>query len=91
MRKPIIAVVGMLAIAVLSTAAQQKMAVPIGTLEGIVVDAHDKPVANASVTIQTSDGQQPHATRGDGCGYLGGRTHPNFPAFRTRWGAREDR
>ena len=29
MRKPIIAIVGMLAIAALSTAAQQKMAVPI--------------------------------------------------------------
>ena len=34
MRKPIIAVVGMLAIAALSAAAQQKMAVPVGTLEG---------------------------------------------------------
>ena len=70
MRKPIIAIVGMLAIAALSTAAQQKMAVPIGTLEGIVVDAHDKPVANASVTIQTSDGLQPHATRTDAEGHF---------------------
>jgi len=65
MRKPIIAIVGMLAIAAFSAAAQQQMAVPVGTLEGIVVDAHDKPVANASVTIQTSDGLQPHATRTD--------------------------
>ena len=54
----------------LATAAQQKMAVPIGTLEGIVVDAHDKPVANASVTIQTSDGHQPHATRTDAEGHF---------------------
>ena len=54
----------------LATAAQQKMAIPVGTLEGIVVDAHDKPVANASVTIQTSDGLQPHATRTDAEGHF---------------------
>ena len=53
-----------------TTAAQQKMAVPVGTLEGIVVDAHNKPVANASVTIQTSDGLQPHATRTDAEGHF---------------------
>jgi hypothetical protein len=53
-----------------ATAAQQKMAVPVGTLEGIVVDAHDKPVANASVTIQTSDGLHPHATRTDAEGHF---------------------
>lgn len=70
MRKPIIAIVGMLAIAALSAAAQQKMAVPVGTLEGIVVDSHDKPIANASVTIQTSDGLQPHATRTDAEGHF---------------------
>src|SRR5579864_9566332 len=67
MRKPIIAIVGMLAI---SASAQQKMAIPVGTLEGIVVDAHDKPVANASVTIQTSDGLHPHATRTDAEGHF---------------------
>jgi hypothetical protein len=54
----------------LATAAQQHMAVPVGTLEGIVVDAHNKPVANASVTIQTSDGLQPHATRTDAEGHF---------------------
>ena len=54
----------------LATTAQQKAAVPIGTLEGIVVDAHDKPVANASVTIQTSDGLHPHATRTDAEGHF---------------------
>jgi hypothetical protein len=54
----------------LATAAQQHMAVPVGTLEGIVVDAHNKPVANASVTIQTSDGHQPHATRTDSEGHF---------------------
>jgi len=35
----------------------------VGTLEGTVVDAHGKSVAGATVTIQTSDGQHPHATR----------------------------
>ncbi len=54
----------------LATAAQQKMAIPVGTLEGIVVDAHDKPVANASVTIQRSEGLQPHATRTDAEGHF---------------------
>src|SRR5271154_4495568 len=53
-----------------TTAAQQKMAIPVGTLEGIVVDAHNKPIANASVTIQTSDGLQPHATRTDAEGHF---------------------
>jgi Carboxypeptidase regulatory-like domain len=70
MRKPIIAIVGMLMIASLAVAAQQKMAVPVGTLEGIVVDGHNKPVANASVTIQTSDGHQPHATRTNSEGHF---------------------
>ena len=36
--------------------------VPVGTIEGSVVDAHGQPVAGASVVMQTSDGQHPHAT-----------------------------
>ena len=52
------------------SAAAQKMAIPVGTLEGIVVDAQNKPVANASVTIQTSDGKKPHATRTDENGHF---------------------
>ncbi|MGH9711965.1 MAG: carboxypeptidase-like regulatory domain-containing protein [Candidatus Acidiferrales bacterium] len=39
--------------------------VPIGTLEGTVLDGQGKPVGDASVTIQTSDGLHPHATRTD--------------------------
>jgi hypothetical protein len=72
MRKPILATLGILAIASLavSAVAQQRMAVPVGTLEGTVVDAQNKPVAHASVTIQTSDGQQPHATRTDEDGHF---------------------
>jgi len=42
--------------------------VPLGTLQGVVVDAHGKAVAGATVTIQTSDGQHPHATRTDAHG-----------------------
>jgi hypothetical protein len=72
MRKPILATLGIFAIATLalSAAAQQRMAVPVGTLEGTVVDAQDKPVAHASVTIQTSDGLHPHATRTDENGHF---------------------
>jgi len=36
--------------------------VAIGTLAGTVLDAHGKPVAGATVTMQTSDGRRPHAT-----------------------------
>lgn len=37
----------------------------LGTIEGIVVDSHGNPVAGASVFVQTSDGQHPHATKTD--------------------------
>jgi len=40
----------------------------VGTMAGTVVDATGKPIAGASVTIQTSDGQHPHATRTDSSG-----------------------
>jgi Carboxypeptidase regulatory-like domain len=53
-----------------SAEAQQRVAVPVGTLEGLVVDAHNNPVAHASVTIQTSDGHQPHATHTDESGHF---------------------
>jgi uncharacterized GH25 family protein len=42
----------------------------LGALEGQVVDSHGKPVADASVTIQTSDGLHPHATRTDASGHF---------------------
>lgn len=42
----------------------------LGTLQGQVVDAHGKPVAAASVTIQTSDGLHPHATHTDADGHF---------------------
>ena len=42
----------------------------LGTLQGQVVDAHGKPVVQASVTIQTSDGLHPHATHTDANGHF---------------------
>jgi hypothetical protein len=42
----------------------------LGTLQGQVVDAHGKPVVQASVTIQTSDGLHPHATHTDENGHF---------------------
>jgi uncharacterized GH25 family protein len=44
--------------------------VPVGTLAGTVLDAGGKPVADASVTIQTSDGLHPHATHTDSSGHF---------------------
>jgi len=49
-------------------AAAQK--VPIGTLEGTVLDGQGNPVPDASVTIQTSDGLHPHATHTDANGHF---------------------
>jgi hypothetical protein len=51
-------------------AAAQHSAVPVGTLEGTVLDANGQPVADASVTIQTSDGLHPHATHTDANGHF---------------------
>ena len=41
-----------------------------GAVSGSVTDSSGKPVANASVTIQTSDGLHPHATRTDAEGHF---------------------
>ena len=62
-----VAIVGTMALLAMTAAAQH---VPVGTLEGIVLDAHGNPVADASVTIQTSDGLHPHATRTDSSGHF---------------------
>jgi uncharacterized GH25 family protein len=42
----------------------------LGIIEGTVVDSNNKPVSNATVTIQTSDGLQPHATHTDSSGHF---------------------
>ena len=43
---------------------------PIGALAGVVLDAAGKPVSNATVTLQTSDGLHPHATHTDAGGHF---------------------
>jgi hypothetical protein len=41
---------------------------PIGDLTGTVLDSKGKPVADATVTMQTSDGKRPYATHTDAAG-----------------------
>jgi hypothetical protein len=69
MRRPMATILAMLVIASLTLVAAAQ-SVPIGTLEGIVLDGQGKPVADASVTIQTSDGLHPHAKRTDANGHF---------------------
>ncbi|MGD1210522.1 MAG: carboxypeptidase-like regulatory domain-containing protein [Candidatus Acidiferrales bacterium] len=57
-----------LILATLGVTAGTSAKVATGTLAGTVLDAQGKPVADAVVTIQTSDGRQPHATRTDSKG-----------------------
>jgi hypothetical protein len=69
MRRLMTIILGTLVIASLAfVAAAQK--VPIGTLEGTVLDGQGNPVPDASVTIQTSDGLKPHATHTDANGHF---------------------
>jgi Carboxypeptidase regulatory-like domain len=49
----------------------------IGTMAGTVLDARGKPVAGATVTMQTSDGSRPFATHTDAEG------HFEFARYRT--------
>jgi uncharacterized GH25 family protein len=63
-------VCGFLAFAILAFATAANDRVPVGTLAGIVLDAKGNPVADASVTIQTSDGLHPHATHTDANGHF---------------------
>jgi hypothetical protein len=70
MRGMMIAILGTLVIASLALVAVAQQRVPIGTLEGTVLDGQGKPLADASVTIQTSDGLHPHATRTDASGHF---------------------
>lgn len=41
-----------------------------GTMEGTVLDSHGNPVADATVTMQTSDGSRPYATHTDAHGHF---------------------
>ncbi len=55
---------------VFASAASAQFARGMGTVAGKVVDEHGKPVAAASVTIQTSDGLHLHATHTDANGHF---------------------
>ena len=69
MRRMMTIFLGTLVIASLAFAAAAQK-VPIGTLEGTVLDGQGNPVPDASVTIQTSDGLKPHATHTDANGHF---------------------
>lgn len=43
---------------------------PTGTLEGTVTDSRGATLSGATVAIQTSDGQHPHATHTDQAGHF---------------------
>ena len=62
--------VALVVLTALAIAAAGNAKVSVGTIEGNVIDAHGQPVAGASVTIQTSDGQHPHATHTDATGHF---------------------
>jgi hypothetical protein len=56
--------------AVLTIAAAGNAGVRIGAIAGTVVDSHGNPVADATVTMQTSYGQSPSATHTDAKGHF---------------------
>jgi hypothetical protein len=56
--------------AALGIAATARANGPIGELQGMVLDSKGKPVADATVTLQTSDGNHPHATHTDAGGHF---------------------
>ncbi|HTW23026.1 MAG TPA: carboxypeptidase-like regulatory domain-containing protein [Candidatus Baltobacteraceae bacterium] len=56
--------------AILGIAAAGNARVRIGAIAGTVVDAHGKPVPDATVTMQTSYGQSPSATHTDAKGHF---------------------
>jgi|SRR5215831_5803240 len=59
-----------LVIAALGLSATLEAHPPIGTMAGIVLDAHGKPVAGATVTMQASWGDRPNATHTDAQGHF---------------------
>jgi hypothetical protein len=63
----IFAAIGVMAFAAATSA---QFAGGLGTLSGNVLDQQGKPVAEASVTIQTSDGLRPHAAHTDANGHF---------------------
>lgn len=70
MTKPRIVAMLLFLAAILATAGIGQARVATGTMEGTVVDSHGSPVADATVTMQTSDGSRPYATRTDAHGHF---------------------
>jgi protocatechuate 3,4-dioxygenase beta subunit len=60
----------LLLIAALGFATSAHAKGPIGELSGTVLDSNGKPVANATVTMQSSDGRRPYATHTDATGHF---------------------
>lgn len=58
------------ALFLVSTVSALPQAKGTGILSGTVLGPDDKPVANASVTYQSSGGNAPHATRTDARGHF---------------------
>jgi carboxypeptidase family protein len=56
--------------AILGFAVTGNARVSIGNIAGFVVSAHGEPVADATVTMQTSYGQSPSATHTDAKGHF---------------------
>lgn len=57
-------------IVALGTAATAGAHGPIGELVGTVLDSKGNPVADATVTMQSSDGKRPYATHTDAGGHF---------------------
>jgi hypothetical protein len=60
----------LLLIAALGFAATAHAKGPIGELKGTVLDSKGRPVVDATVTMQSSDGNHPHATHTDASGHF---------------------
>jgi hypothetical protein len=56
--------------AILMISATASAGEAVGTLSGTLLDSHGRPVADAAVIIQTSDGLHPHATHTDANGHF---------------------
>ena len=70
MTKPRIVAILLFLAAILGTARTGQARVATGTMEGTVVDSRGNPVADATVTMQTSDGSRPFATHTDAYGHF---------------------
>ena len=60
----------LLLIAALGFAGTANAAGPIGEIKGTVLDSKGQPVADATVTMQSSDGKRPFATHTDASGHF---------------------